>query len=97
MAVLDTRMGNEAQNGNTLRVNWLSHGTLLDFDSVEIINATDKDVERFVIQLGNIFPAHTPSFEQMTCIISSNCHLSENTLRILNKTFGHIAVDKTYV
>lgn len=91
VAVLDTLMGETSQDGNTLRVNWLIHGTLFDFDSVEIIRATDENVERFAIQLGNDpFPARAPSYKQMECIISSDCHLSENTLRILNKTFGHV-------
>ena len=91
VAVLDTLMGDASQNGNTLRVNWLNHGTLFDFDSVEIINATDENVERFAVQVGNdTFPARVTRYKQMKCMISSTCHLSENTLRILNKTFGHV-------
>ena len=91
VAILDTSMGETSQIGNTLRVNWLTHSTLFDFDSVEIIRATDEMVERFMVQLGNdTDPERAPSYKQMDCIIASDCHLSENTLRILNKTFGRV-------
>jgi hypothetical protein len=91
VAVLDTLMADPSQNDSTLRINWLQHGTLFDFDSVEIISATDEDVERFAVQVGNdTFPARARHYKQMKCMVSSNCHLSENTLRILNKTFGHV-------
>ena len=91
VAVLDTLMDDVSQDGNTLRINWLRHGTLFDFDSVEIIRATDEDVERFIVQVGNdTLPARAATYKNMHCTLSDTYHLSENTLRILNKTFGHV-------
>ncbi|MEM7028878.1 MAG: hypothetical protein AAF629_04750 [Chloroflexota bacterium] len=76
-----------------VRINWHLHPHLFDFDWVEIINATDEDVERFVVQIGN-----DADYEQkrrvknMMCHISPNCTLSENTLRILERTFAQVQI-----
>jgi hypothetical protein len=80
------------QNG-VLRVNWLTHRKLFDFDEVEIAQATDEDVERFAVQVGNdTDPKRKPRYQKMRCVVSSECHLSENTLRILERMFGVVAV-----
>lgn len=74
-----------------LRVNWLTRRTLFDFDAVEIIQATDEDVERFAVQVGNdTDPFRRPHYKQMRCIVMPGCELSENTLRILRRTFGEV-------
>ena len=39
--------------GGQLRVNWFAHGEPFDFDRVEIIRASDEDVERFIAKIGN--------------------------------------------
>ena len=36
-----------------LRVNWLTYFQPFDFVQVEIHNASDEDVERFAVQMGN--------------------------------------------
>ena len=94
VAVLDTVMGEPSQNGNTLRVNWLTHGTLFDFDSVEIIRATDENVERSVVQIGNdTDPERLGKYREMKCRVSSTCKLSDNSIRILKSVFNDIEVE----
>ncbi|MEM7348306.1 MAG: hypothetical protein AAF485_29100 [Chloroflexota bacterium] len=55
IAVLDNdpvRPAQEAKNG-CLWVNWFTERTLFDFDEVQIIQATDEEVERFAVEVGN--------------------------------------------
>ncbi len=74
-----------------LRVNWLARRALFDFDWVEIVRATDKDVEQFAMQVGNdTDPLRRPRYAHMRCIVNPACGLSENTLRILENTFGQV-------
>jgi hypothetical protein len=94
MAVLNSDMSVETfkQNG-TLHVNWLLRRALFDFDEVHIVQATDEDVERFAVQVGNdTDPARTTGYHHMRCLVSPDCHLSENTRRILARTFGAVEV-----
>jgi hypothetical protein len=92
VAVLDTGWSEEQRRQkNSLRVNWLLHRSLFDFDQVEIIQATDEDVERFVIQVGNdTDPFRRPRYGQIQCVIGPDCRLAENTLRILRRTFERV-------
>jgi hypothetical protein len=74
-----------------LGVNWLVRRALFDFDRVEIIRATDKDVEQFAMQVGNdADPFRKPRYAQVRCVVSPRCSLSENTLRVLESTFGRV-------
>ncbi|MEJ2556606.1 MAG: hypothetical protein P8186_10325, partial [Anaerolineae bacterium] len=58
---------------------------------VEIILATDEDVERFAIQVGNdTDPYRKPRYRQMPCIVKPGCELSENTWRVLDSLFGQV-------
>ncbi len=76
-----------------LRINWLAARRLFDFDTVRVIKATDEDVERFAVQVGNDTDKTRKSgYQQIKCNISSDCGLSENTLRILRRTFGVVEV-----
>ncbi|MBE7472990.1 MAG: hypothetical protein DPW09_12740 [Anaerolineae bacterium] len=92
VAVLDTVWPEQQlRQKSSLRVNWLTRPGLFDFDRVEIIHAADQDAERFAIQVGNdTDPYRKPRYSQMTCMIGPDCQLSENTLRILEHTFGVI-------
>lgn len=94
MVVLDHRMADEIQLDNdTLRVNWFSQGEPFDFDSVEIIAASDEEVERFAVRLGNdTEPWRQPRYRQMSCIVHPSSGLSENTLKILGRTFGQFVI-----
>jgi RNase P subunit RPR2 len=94
VAVLNSQMETEKfkQNG-VLRVNWLAQRKLFDFDEVEIVQATDEDVERFAVQVGNdTDPVRKPRYQEMRCVVSSECRLSENTRRILARMFGAVEV-----
>ncbi|MFN8454383.1 MAG: hypothetical protein U0401_06885 [Anaerolineae bacterium] len=79
---------------DTFRVNWLTRRTLFDFDRIEISQASDEEVERFAVQVGNdTDPFRQPRYKQMKCTVSPECRLSENTLRILRRTFGEVTLD----
>ena len=79
------------QQDGRVQVNWLVQRTLFDFGSVEIIQATDEDVERFALQVGNdTDPLRSPHYKQMVCTIAPACHLSKNTIRILKQLFREV-------
>lgn len=47
--------------------------------------------ERFAVQVGNdTDPVRRPTYAQMRCLVSPECGLSENTMRILQRTFGRV-------
>jgi hypothetical protein len=82
---------------NIVRVNWLLHRTLFDFDAVEIVQASDEDVERFAVQIGNdTDPVRQPRYKEMLCTLQPGCVLSENTVRILQQTFGQLEIIKEH-
>jgi len=96
VVVLDHAMTEEQtkQNG-TLKINWFMWLKLFDFDQVHIIRATDEDVERFAVQVGNdTDEIRKPHYRQMRCDISADCQLSHNTMRILQHTFGQVKSNK---
>lgn len=92
LAVLDTKMlAEQVQEDGQLRVNWLIRRTLFDFDEVRIIDATDEDVERFVVQVGNdTDSARKSAYKQMRCQVLATCELTQNTERILKRIFGKV-------
>ena len=81
----------QAQEDSLLRINWLARRELFDFDWVEIIQATDEDVERFAVQVGNdTDPLRDARYSEMQCFVAPECQLLENTLRVLRHTFGQV-------
>lgn len=83
----------EVKAGDTLRVNWLQRRNLFDFDMVEIQQATDEAVERLAMQVGNdTDPVRRPRYPEIRCTVATTCGLSENTLRILQRTFGEVVL-----
>lgn len=92
VAILDSRMVKEQyEKIGTLYVNWLTRRKLFDFDSVRIIEATDEDIERLAVLIGNdTDEVRKPRYSKMRCLVSSKCRLSPNTLRILQRTFGRV-------
>jgi len=94
IAVLDSQMAVEPlQENDELRINWLPRRKLFDFNAVEIVQATDEDVERFAVQVGNdTDPTRQPHYKTMKCVVAKKCGLSENTIRILQRTFGLVEV-----
>ncbi|MCP4369758.1 MAG: hypothetical protein GY797_16840 [Deltaproteobacteria bacterium] len=92
IAVLDNQLEKElSYDSDALRVNWIMRRTLFDFDEVEIRQASDEEIERFAVQVGNDTDlGRKPYYKQMLCQISQICDLSENSIRILKKMFGRI-------
>jgi hypothetical protein len=90
--VLDMGMAVEQmEQDRMLRVNWFHRRALFDFDRVEIIQANDEEVERFAVLVGNdTDPVREPRYKLMTYTIAPTCLLSENTMRILERTFGEM-------
>jgi hypothetical protein len=91
-AVLDSSWSqpHELQAG-LLRLNWLVHRQLFDFDRVEIVRATDEEVERFAVQVGNDTDGFRKSrYATLRCTLAPTCVLSENTRRVLARTFGEV-------
>lgn len=79
------------QTDGSLEINWLVRRELFDFDRVEIVQADDEAVERFAVQIGNDTDEIRRSrYAHMRCIIGPACDLSENTQRILERTFGEL-------
>jgi hypothetical protein len=99
IAVLDSQMEAEMETKRTewqerVRVNWLRRRSLFDFSWVEIVQASDEEVERFAVQAGNDTDEwRKPRYERMPCTVSAQCQLSENTLRILERMFGEVGVE----
>jgi len=79
--------------GGLMRENWITRRRLFDFDEVEILQATDEEIERFAIQVGNEMDIERKGRQtQIRCRVSAACEISENTLRILKSMFGKIEV-----
>ncbi len=86
----ETTVKQDEQDG-VLRVNWSLDKMLFDFDEVEIIQATDEEVERFAVQVGNDTDFfRQPKYSNMYCQISSNCEISDSSIRILNRMFERV-------
>ena len=96
MALLDHASRDEIhETDEYIQINWFTRHQWFDFDAVVIQNATDEDVERFAIEVGNdTDPIRSANYKQITCRISPSCHLSENSLRVLRHIFGKAVVDR---
>ena len=58
-----------------------------------IVQASDEDVERFAVQIGNDTDGiRKPIYKDIRCTISPGCKLSENTLRILRRMIGQVEI-----
>lgn len=92
IAILDsTLLVDQVQRDGVLYISWMAHRTLFEFDEVRIVRVMDEDVERFAVQVGNDTDTiRKRRYKQLRCTISSNCKLSENTIRILKKIFGQV-------
>ncbi|OPZ85642.1 MAG: hypothetical protein BWY76_01332 [bacterium ADurb.Bin429] len=92
VAVLDARVSERMTDDHGgIRVNWLAWDRLFDFDRVEIIHATDYDVERFCVLVGNDTDNRRISrYRRMPVAVAATCVLSENTIRVLRSRFGRV-------
>lgn len=97
VAVLDAGWAEEAQRygADLLRVNWLKKPALFDFDWVEIVQATDEEVERFVSMIRNDTDRWRLSrYRQMPAFVAAGSPLSENSTRLLRDTFGEVRLNQ---
>lgn len=79
------------QQDGKLRVNWFIERTLFDFDKVEILSADDEAVEYFALQVSHdTDPVRQPRYKEMPCLIASDCELLDNSVQILERTFGEV-------
>lgn len=95
VAVLDAGWDGESEkvNHDMLRVNWLRRPKLFDFDWIEIIRATDDDVNRFTAQIsGDDDRWRGQRYPQMVCVVSPECRLTESTLLKLRQMFGEVKI-----
>lgn len=94
LAVLDAGMEDDyAPSDGEARGNWLRLRKLFDFDCVEIVDASDEDVQRFCVQVGNDTDEATcRRYGNVPVRISPKCRLEENTLRILKGLFGQVSL-----
>jgi hypothetical protein len=94
IARLDNQMTTKIlEQEEVLIVNWFAHQSVFDFDKIQIIRATDEEVERFVVNLGNNSDElQQSSYKKMNCVVLSACSLSDNTMRILKHRFGQIMI-----
>lgn len=91
IAVLDDATNQRFYGNDVIRENWLVRQTQFDFDEVEIVKATDEEIERFAVQVGNdTDEVRKSKYKQMRCVVSSDCGISENTTRILKSIFGQV-------
>jgi NADH-quinone oxidoreductase subunit J len=95
IAVLDSNWPGESQkvNYDMLRVNWLNRPKLFDFDWIEIVQATDADVNRFADQIqADDDRWRELRYPQMVCVVSPDCHLSDSTMLKLQQMFGEVQI-----
>lgn len=93
VAVLDSEWGkDETREKDQIRVNWLNYRKLFDFDRVEIVSASDEDVQRLCVQVGNDTDEfRRKKYKQVTVTVSPACRIEENTLRILKSMFAEVS------
>ncbi|MEM7030494.1 MAG: hypothetical protein AAF629_13070 [Chloroflexota bacterium] len=92
IALLDSSLTNAPQATATIfRINWFQQKMILDFDAVEIQQASDQDIETFLLEIQNRQVSSGRSdFKKMACYVSSECHLADNTINLLHHTFGQV-------
>lgn len=96
VAVLDSKgRSYPHQQGDILRVNWLDRKEGFDFDRVEVVAATDDDVDAFVRQTRfESDPRLQRRLPNMECVVNAECRFQRaNTLTILRQNFGSVSQD----
>lgn len=92
VAVLDEKMAEEiVHTDGIVRVNAMKRETLFDLERVEIINASDDDIHRFCIDIGNDGDLYRRKRrKKWRCVVTSTCQPSLNTRHILEDTFRRV-------
>ena len=80
------------------RINWFMLQVPFDFDRVEIVNATDEEVERFAVQCGNDMDYFRRAlYAKTVCSISPSAQLSENSIKVLKQVFDTVEISSVEV
>ncbi len=92
IAVLDNKLYPEQiLSYKVIRLNWFMLYKLFDFDELHIHQASDEEVERFAVAVGNdTDPYRQAKYKQIPCLISTQCNPSPNTWHILRQMFGRV-------
>lgn len=91
VVVLDNQAQGYSYEDGLIRANWFPRCTLFDFERIEIIRATNEEVERFAVQVGNDTDSlRRHRYPRIHCTIGPECHLSANTIRILETRFEQV-------
>ncbi len=100
--VLDESLGPDpVWRGSELRVNWLARaraakyeGTeLYDFDRVEIVSATETDVDHFLVDVANDTDAdRRKRYAQIPCLVAADSGLSDVAIRKLRDVFPGLRI-----
>jgi len=96
VGVLDNHGGCYPQQTEAvLRVNWLAKKLPFDFGRVELVEATDTEVEEFIRQIRYQADLRIQRrLPKMTCTVNAECHFQrENTMTLLRQTFGSVTKD----
>ncbi len=86
VALLDQQAPAVHFDGEIAYINPLNQNELFDFDSVSIDRATDEEVVRFCIQVGNDPDAYRAQ-RKAFCTIEEHERFSTNTIGVVRKTF----------
>ena len=89
VAVLDhERKAPVVLDAERMFVSWFAFDSLFDFDEVEIVHATDEEVIRLCMLVGNSTDKYRRNeLANIPCRVRPECDLIENTWRVLRKTF----------
>ncbi len=92
VAVLDREMDERDFIKNGIwYVNYFKLKTLFDFNLVELLKASDEEVERFCIQIGNDRDLYRKKrYKNIICTISRNCNLQVETLNMVPSLFKEV-------
>ncbi|MCS7278985.1 MAG: hypothetical protein NZ530_02875 [Thermodesulfobacteriaceae bacterium] len=92
VAVLDQEMvERDLVKKGVWYVNYFKFWHPFDFNSVEIIKASDEEVERFCIQVGNDGDLYRKRrYKSISCVVNRTCNLQAETLNMLRSLFKEV-------
>ena len=92
VAVLDSKSGKLfEQTDSDMRINWLIHRKPFDLEAVELVIASDEEVEAFTNQMRFESDDQIATrLLSLRCSVNSICVFKEGTMRLLKLTFGRV-------
>ncbi|OPZ85641.1 MAG: hypothetical protein BWY76_01331 [bacterium ADurb.Bin429] len=90
--MLDSLMPDARQRTpSAILVNWLRDNTLIDYDRIVIAHASEFEVERFGMLMGNDADDYRTERRKRIPVLVA-CPLEENALRVLRSIFGQVSM-----